>query len=121
MQEELFTKPRLSPLQGVVFKLERKVDLQKPCCENFAIVHAGKGPHSAELRCKKCGSHRGWLPREAADWFLTLLTIFPEAAKDIHVFRDSKPLSALAARRRMGGSYTREDIEYDNTEPKAGT
>jgi hypothetical protein len=109
----LFPKQRMSPLQGVTFKLERKIYLQKPCCENFAIVHAGKGPHSAELRCKKCGSHRGWLPREAADWFLTLLAIFPEAAKDVHVFRDQKPLSALAARRRTGAPVAREDIEYD--------
>jgi hypothetical protein len=119
MQEELFPKQRMSPLQGVTFKLERKIDLQKPCCENFAIVHAGKGPHSAELRCKKCGSHRGWLPREAADWFLTLLAIFPEAAKDVHVFRDQKPLSALAARRRTGAPVAREDIEYEEPETRA--
>jgi hypothetical protein len=91
MQAEMFDKPRMSPLQGLMFKLEREADRDKPCCENFAIVQAGKGPHSAELRCKKCGKHRGWMPRQMPDWFLTLLAIFPEAAKDVpHLARRNK-------------------------------
>jgi hypothetical protein len=112
MQEELFTTPRMSPLQGMMFKLDRKIDHKEPCCENFAIVQAGKGPHSAELLCKKCGKHRGWLPRQVTDWFLTLLAIFPEAAKDVHIWRDETNLSALDLRRQRA-KERRQSIEYD--------
>jgi hypothetical protein len=114
MQEELFTKPRMSPLQGVMFKLDRKIDRKEPCCENFATAQAGRGPHSAELRCKRCGKHRGWMPREMTEWFLTLLTIFPEAAKDVHVWRDATNLSALDLRRQRA-KERRQSIEYDQT------
>jgi hypothetical protein len=112
MQAEMFDKPRMSPLQGLIFKLDREIDREKPCCENFAIVQAGKGPHSAELLCKKCGKHRGWMPRKVTDWFLTLLAIFPEAAKDVHVWRDETNLSALDLRRQRAKEL-RQSIEYD--------
>jgi hypothetical protein len=112
MQEEMFAKPRMSPLHGMTFKLERKADIKNPCCENFAIVQAGRGPHSAELRCKKCGKHRGWMPRKVTDWFLTLLAIFPEAARDVHVWRDETNLSALDLRRQRA-KERRQSIEYD--------
>jgi hypothetical protein len=68
MQEQMFDAPTASLINGMRLKLERKIDLQKPCFRNMAIVHAGKGPHAAELRCAKCGSHRGWLPKEAVTW-----------------------------------------------------
>jgi hypothetical protein len=110
VQEE--SRPRLSPLQGMTFVLDRKIDRQKPCCDNFAVVQAGKGPHAAELRCKKCGKHRGWMPRKVTDWFLTLLAIFSEAAKDVHVWRDETNLSALDLRRRRAKEI-RQSIEYD--------
>jgi hypothetical protein len=77
-----------SPLQGLKLKLERATDIAKPCCNNFAIACAGKGPHAAELRCARCGSHRGWLPKEAANWLTAMLTQFPEAQTDVHVIRD---------------------------------
>jgi hypothetical protein len=109
-QEE--SRPRMSPLQGLMFQLDRKIDRKEPCCENLAIVQTGKGPHSAELRCKRCGKHRGWMPRKVTDWFLTLLTIFPEAAKDVHVWRDETNLSALDLRRRRAAER-RQVIEYD--------
>jgi hypothetical protein len=100
------------PLHGMMFKLERKIDLKEPCCENFAVVQVGKGPHSAELRCKKCGKHRGWLPRKMTDWFLTLLAIFPGAARDVHIWRDETNLSALDLRRQRA-KERRQSIEYD--------
>jgi hypothetical protein len=91
MQKELFDDaPPPSPIDGMRLKLERKIDLQKPCCSNTAIVRAGKGPHATELRCAKCGSHRGWLPKEAANWLLTVLAFWPEAETDVHVLRASK-------------------------------
>jgi hypothetical protein len=90
MQQELFTKPESSPLHGLRVHLERKIDAEKGCCRNFAIIHVGKGPHAAELRCAGCGRHRGWLPKEAARWLITVLANFPEAKSDVHVIRDSR-------------------------------
>jgi hypothetical protein len=92
MQQELFPKPEapVSPVEGMRLKLDRKIDREKPCCSNIAIIHVGKGPHAAELRCAKCGSHRGWLPREATSWLLNFLAFWPEARNDVHVWRDSK-------------------------------
>jgi hypothetical protein len=106
------TRSPMLPLQGMTLKLNRKIDRKEPCCENLAIVQVGKGPHSAELLCKRCGKHRGWVPRKVTDWFLTLLAIFPEAAKDVHVWRDETNLSALDLRRQRA-KERRQSIEYD--------
>jgi hypothetical protein len=75
-------------LHGLRLKLERKADLRNGCCTNFAVVHAGQG-HTAELRCAGCGSHRGRLPKEVANWLCAVLTHFPGAKTDVHVFRDT--------------------------------
>jgi hypothetical protein len=83
-----------SPLHGLRLKLERKGDLSKGCCTNFAVVHASKGPHAAELRCASCGSHRGRLPKETANWLLVVLANFPAAKTDVHVIRDTPATSA---------------------------
>jgi hypothetical protein len=96
MPQELFIRPKpsealhesWSPLHGLRLKLELIADGKSRCCANFAVVYAGKGPHTAELRCANCGSHRGWLPKEAASWLLTALTHFPEARADVHVIRN---------------------------------
>jgi hypothetical protein len=92
MQHELFAPA--SPLNGLKLKLERKVEGEKGCCRNFAVVHAGKGPHVAELRCANCGAHRGWLPTQAASWLLNVLAVWPEARTDVHVIRDTPAISA---------------------------
>ena len=80
-----------SPLHGLRLKLERKAD-PNGCCTNFAIVHAGQG--HAELRCAGCGSHRGRLSKEAANWLLVVLGHFPAMKTDVHVIRDSPATSA---------------------------
>jgi hypothetical protein len=90
MQQELFEQQQTSPLDGLQLKLERKIDRKRGCCKNFAIVRAGRAPHEAELRCAGCGSHRGWLPKEAANRLLTVLAFFPDAKNDVHTIRDSK-------------------------------
>jgi hypothetical protein len=92
MQQEFFPRPETStsPLEGLKLKLERKIDQEKPCCGNLTIIHAGKGPHAAELRCAKSGSHRGWLPKVATSWLSAAIGFFPEAKSDVHVLRDSK-------------------------------
>ena len=94
-----------STLHGLRFKLERKTDLKNGCCTKFAVVHAGKVPHAAELRCAGCGSHRGWLPKEAANWLLVVLTHFPAGKTDVHVIRDTP---ATPARGGTGQSQARE-------------
>ena len=83
----------VSPLHGLRLKLERKAELRNGCCTNFAVVHASQG-HAAELRCAGCGSHRGQLPKETANWLLVVLGHFPAAKTDVHVIRDTPATSA---------------------------
>ena len=119
-KKELFNDaPPLSPIDGMRLKLERKIDLQKPCCSNTAIIRAGKGPHAAELRCAKCDSHRGWLPREAVNGLQVMIANFPEAKNDIHVFRDSKPSSHLTAREEIGIRQRETRIENGSRKSSA--
>jgi hypothetical protein len=75
-------------LTGLRLKLEG--DYAKQCCKNEAIVHAGKGPHAAELRCANCRKHCGWLPKAAASWFLDVLAFWPEAKQETHILRNVK-------------------------------
>ena len=82
--------PDLSPLIGLKLKLERKTDIKGACCKGFGIVHAGKGPHAAELRCSWCGKHKGWLDKLTVNRLLDVLAHFPEARTDVHVIRDQK-------------------------------
>ena len=82
--------PNLSPLVGLKLKLERKTDIKDACCAGFGIVHAGKGPHAAELRCSGCGKHKGWLDKLTVNRLLDVLAHFPEARTDVHIIRDQK-------------------------------
>jgi hypothetical protein len=50
---------RSSAVLVQMVKLARRVDADQPCHENLAVVHAGKGPHAAELRCANCGIAAG--------------------------------------------------------------
>ena len=103
-QQCLSEDAEASPLHGLRFKLERKANLRNGCCTNFAVVHAGKG-RAAELRCAGCGSHRGRLPKEAANWLLVVLAHFPTAKTDVHVIRDTP---AASARGETGQSQARD-------------
>ena len=49
-----------NPLFGLQVKIER----QKACCGDIALIGHGKGPHYAELICASCGRHRGWLSKK---------------------------------------------------------
>jgi hypothetical protein len=64
---DLFGNPA-TPL--LLVRLDRHTDRDRPCCDNVAVVGAGKAQHAAELRCETCGTHRGWLPRQAFDFIL---------------------------------------------------
>jgi hypothetical protein len=52
------------PLQLV--RLDRRIDREHPCHDNIAVVHprAG-GVHAADLLCRDCNKHRGFLPHVA--------------------------------------------------------
>jgi hypothetical protein len=104
-QQCLFEDAEASPLHGLRLKLELKADLRNGCCTNFAVVHAGKGPDAAELRCAGCGSQRGRLPKEAVNWLLVVLAHFPAAKTDVHVIRD---VPATSARGGTGQSQARD-------------
>ena len=86
--EDTEAESEVSPLDGLRLSLEGAH--AKACCNNIAIVHAGKGPHTAELRCADCGKHCGWLPKAAANWLLDILAFWPEAKNETHVLRNVK-------------------------------
>jgi hypothetical protein len=48
--------------------------------------------YGAELRCIKCGKHRGWLEEKTISALRKALAVFPEAKTDVHVIRDSLSL-----------------------------
>jgi hypothetical protein len=78
----------------MLVRLERRADQTKPCCENLASIHPGKGPHAAELKCAICGKHRGWIPQGALDFVKTVAATI--GAQDPIVLRENsigdKPL-----------------------------
>jgi len=51
-------------------KLDRDIDRARPCHDNLAVLHPGKPPHSAELRCAACNAHRGWLPQTVLNFII---------------------------------------------------
>jgi hypothetical protein len=109
-QQALFEDTEVSPIHGLRLKLERKSDLEKGWCTSFAVVHAGKRSDAAELRCAGCGSHRGRLPKDAANWLLVVLAHFPTAKTDVHVIRDAP---ATSARGGTGQSHARNQGNRD--------
>jgi hypothetical protein len=55
---------------GIKVRLDRDIDLEKPCHDNFALIHPGKAPHAGEVRCAACGAHRGWLSQATRNFIL---------------------------------------------------
>jgi hypothetical protein len=88
---------------SLLVKLARDIDTEKPCCENVAVIHPGKGPHAAEMRCNGCGRHRGWLPAEALS-FITAVTQ-----------RFGAPAEPIILRQAMIGDHEMEKKTFDNT------
>jgi hypothetical protein len=62
-----------SPAIGMMVRLDRDIDRQKPCCSNTAVIRPGKAQHAGELRCATCNKHRGWLPQTVLN-FITETT-----------------------------------------------
>ena len=57
-----------SPAIGIIVRLDRDIDRQRPCHDNIVIIHPGKAPHAGELRCATCNAHRGWAPKAMLDF-----------------------------------------------------
>ena len=84
-------------------------------CKGFGIVHAGKGPHAAELRCSGCGKHKGWLDKLTVNRLLDVLAHFPEARNDVHIIRDQKETYlAYTARAGNGINSARNERKQDD-------
>jgi hypothetical protein len=105
---------RLAPLHGMIFKLDRKSDRKDPCCENSAVAFVNQEADVVELKCKKCRKHRFWLSKKEVDWYLTILAFFPEAARDVHVYRDATDFGAVELRRRRA-KERHASIQYDDS------
>jgi hypothetical protein len=71
-----------------VVRVDRSADRERPCCENLATIRPGKGPHGAELRCARCGRHRGWLPKQATEFLDGIANRFDNPAEPA-VLRDN--------------------------------
>jgi hypothetical protein len=57
-----------SPPIGIVVRLDRDIDRQRPCHDNVVTIQPGKASHAGELRCAKCNAHRGWAPEAMSDF-----------------------------------------------------
>jgi hypothetical protein len=72
--------PSISPM-GLEVKLPRTCKCGAP----HATICSGKGPHCGELRCAKCGSHRGWVSRETFDFIAQVVDRFGPPTEPITV------------------------------------
>jgi hypothetical protein len=87
----------VSPLIGLSVKTERTIDGPCAACgETAVLIGAGAGPHSASLRCSRCGRHRGWLPKTFADFLLALVAQYGRPVKPITI-RNSEVAATLGA------------------------
>lgn len=93
-------------------RLARRIDSDKPCCENIAVVGPGKAPHAAELRCENCGTHRGWLPREAFNILTETLARFGASGEPI-ILRDGAVGDTKMAKQY---DHTNSGVLFKNTE-----
>jgi hypothetical protein len=79
------TTPPADPLMG------RAVSLAHVCWRcgtNIALINPGRGPHTAELRCRNCDAHVQWLGRadyqEIAKFFAEIGSLFGAPAEILY-------------------------------------
>src|SRR6266481_1500172 len=98
-----------SPAIGMMVRLTRDIDRQKPCCDNLAIVGPGKPPHAGELRCAGCNAHRGWLPQATLNFIIDMTGRFGAPPEPI-VLRQQQKEKAMAFEQKPNrGSLFRND------------
>jgi hypothetical protein len=95
---------------ALLVRLDRNVDREQPCCENIAIIHPGKPPHSAELRCATCNAHRGWLPQTVLNFITETTRRFGAPTEPITVRQQHKENTDMAFQQKPNrGSLFRND------------
>jgi hypothetical protein len=92
------TEPQ-SPAIGMIVRLDRDIDRQRPCHDNVVIIQPGKAPRAGELRCATCNAHRGWAAK-AMLGFVTEATKRFGASQTI-TWRQETRLD-VATRQRLG-------------------
>jgi hypothetical protein len=91
-------------------KLDRDIDRARPCHDNLAIIHPGKPPHSAELRCGTCNAHRGWLPQTVLNFLIETTRRFGAPTEPIIVRQQHKENAAMAFQQKPNrGSLFKND------------
>jgi len=74
------------PLVGIEINLPRHCQ----CGHDMLHVGPGRGPHSASLKCARCGRHCGWLSHKIANFLSAVIERFGRPIAPIHVRVPSK-------------------------------
>jgi hypothetical protein len=107
---------------GMTVRLARDIDRQKPCCDNVAIVHPGKPPHAAELRCAGCGAYRGWLPQSTLNFIVEITAWFGAPPEPIIVRQQHKENEmAFQQKPNRGSLFRNDDKSKDEDRDYAGS
>jgi hypothetical protein len=61
---------------GLRVRLDRGVDHELGCHDNIALIHPGRDPYGAQLRCIQCQRHRGWLAQTTTDFLSKTVSAF---------------------------------------------
>jgi hypothetical protein len=102
-------------------RLGRDGDIDRPCCDNIALIEPGHGPHAGSLRCTGCGKHRGWVAAAALEAIAAAgdaitKTFGPTDA--LPVLRTPTPKEKVMMRkfddRNRGAIWKNEDKSDDN-------
>jgi hypothetical protein len=88
-----------NPLVGLLVKMDRPVDHDRPCCRNVCRIGASKGPHAGELLCADCNQHRGWISKSTAHWIESVISRFgapttPIVVRKAHTYEEEAPPTA---------------------------
>ena len=70
---------------GLPFGSEVKLPTTCRCGAPHATICAGKPPHCGEMRCAKCGRHRGWVSRNTFDFVSKTIELFGRPTEPITV------------------------------------
>jgi hypothetical protein len=81
-QLDLFNAPSSN---GAPIGSEVKLPTACACGAPHATICPGKPPHCAEMRCAKCGKHRGWVSRNTFDFISKTIELFGRPTEPITV------------------------------------
>ena len=111
MTPDLFgaTPEPASSAIGMTVKLDRDIDRARPCHDNLAIIHPGKPPHSAELRCATCNAHRGWLPQTVMNFVIETARRFGAPTEPIIVRQQHREDDMTFQQKPNRGSLFKND------------